>query len=104
MKPARLFKKIGAAVAAGLIALGLIAGTAYAASEGGGSGEISANEGGGSGEISTAGPTGESGGGSGEISDDETDGGSGEISDVLAAGGGSGELSFTALRGSGELS
>ncbi len=58
----RLLKKLGAAVATGLIVLGLIAGTATAASaDGGGSGEIGDVETNGSGEIASLGH------GSGEI-------------------------------------
>lgn len=40
MKPVRLFKRLGAALAVGLLALGLVAGTASAANAGGSSGEI----------------------------------------------------------------
>ncbi|THV27650.1 hypothetical protein [Glycomyces paridis] len=40
MKPVRLFKRLGAIAATGLIALGIIAGTASAAAAGGVSGEI----------------------------------------------------------------
>ncbi|SDD99610.1 hypothetical protein [Glycomyces harbinensis] len=40
MKPARLFKKLGAAVAVGLVMLGIIAGTASAANADGTSGEV----------------------------------------------------------------
>lgn len=43
MKPVRLFKKLGAALATGLLALGIIAGSASAANAGGSSGDISAN-------------------------------------------------------------
>lgn len=39
MKPARIFKKLGAAAAVGLIALGIIAGTTSAAAAAGTSGE-----------------------------------------------------------------
>lgn len=71
MKPDRLFKKLGAAIATGLIALGLIAGTAAAASAGGVSGEVS-RAGGVSGEVSTAGGvSGEVSGVSGEVSGDD---------------------------------
>jgi hypothetical protein len=60
VKPARLIKKLGAAIAVGLIALGIVAGTAAAANAGG-SGElqsaisVEAVSGGGSGELQTAG-------------------------------------------------
>jgi hypothetical protein len=84
VKPARILKKFGAAVAAGLIALGLVLGFATAAQSGGGSGEISAVE---------------NGGGSGEINDNN---GSGEISDAVPADGGSGEINPNSV-GSGEI-
>lgn len=63
VKPVRLLKKLAAVAAAGLLALGIVAGTASAASAG-------------SGEISSADGSGEISGGSGEISVF----GSGEIS------------------------
>lgn len=40
MKPVRIFKRLGAALAAGLLALGIIAGSASPANAGGSSGEI----------------------------------------------------------------
>ncbi|MFG3341856.1 hypothetical protein [Glycomyces sp. NPDC048151] len=43
MKPVNFFKRLGAALAAGLLALGIIAGSATAANAGGSSGDISAN-------------------------------------------------------------
>ena len=64
MKPVRLFNRFGAAVAAGLVALGVIVGSATAASAG--SGELS-DAGGGSGELSRA-IADETAGGSGELS------------------------------------
>ncbi|MCD0445585.1 hypothetical protein LO763_18420 [Glycomyces sp. A-F 0318] len=76
MKPVRLLKKLGAALAVGFIALGLIAGTASAASADGVSGEISR----------VAAPADEH---------EDTNGGvSGEISDAVTLSGGvSGEIS-----------
>lgn len=44
MKPVRLLKRLGAALAAGLLALGLVAGTASAANADGTSGEINQTE------------------------------------------------------------
>lgn len=80
MKPVRLLKKVAAATAAGLLAFGVIAGTASAASAddyvtaGGNAGELSRVDPGNAGELSSL------GGNAGELSRVITVSNAGELS------------------------